>query len=109
MPASLAGKSIPVSGPAPMYETAWAVDVVAAAAPPMPELGPTPVLQVFGGIIALLVFALGALFWLRGERSKSEAPKGEAPTPGQQLVPQDSGAHLYFDGPLKEIFVQLKA
>jgi hypothetical protein len=64
-------------------------------------LGPYPILQFAAAAIVVVVTAVGALAWLKGERwgkASAEAEKFNATQPAVQM---------YFDGPLKAIYETL--
>jgi hypothetical protein len=65
-------------------------------------LGPYPILQFAAAAIVVVVTAIGALAWLKGEKwgkASAEAEKVSASQP--------PAVQLYFDGPLKAIFETL--
>lgn len=90
-----------------MLEPSLVTDALAASELPggLPGLGPYPILQVFGGIISLIVLGVIALLYV-----KSQAPPAKAQSP-DRLPPGGAGegVHLYFDGPLKTISDRLGA
>lgn len=65
-------------------------------------LGPYPILQFAAAAIVVVVTAVGALAWLKGEKwgkASAEADKASGT--------QTPAVQLYFDGPLKAIFETL--
>lgn len=71
---------------------AWAAE---GGPPNLPDLGPYPILQLFGGILTLLMIAGGALLWLKGEASKRHQV---ATAPAETKSP---GAVAVITGPLQ--------
>lgn len=62
----------------------------AAGPPAIPELGQYPILQVFGGILSLIVAGAGAFFYLRGLRDNKDEPPPKPPI------------HFYADGAIAQ-------
>lgn len=89
-----------------MLEPNLVTDAIAASAelPGLHDLGPYPIIQLFGSLVVL-----GGGLWLylkaQGGTSSSKS------TPSTPLPPGGAGegVHLYFDGPLKQISDKLAA
>lgn len=93
-----------------MLEPSLVTDAIAATGevPGLPGLGPYPILQLFGGIISLIVLAGGALLYLKAQNVPAKS------TPSNPMPPGGAGegtalAEVFVQGPFTDIQSKLAA
>jgi hypothetical protein len=89
-----------------MFEPILASEALAAAGDLPAHNGQYPILELFGGIISLIVVGLAAL----GYRNATPPPAAPPASPEQPMPPggASDGVHLYFGGPLQKIFDHIR-
>lgn len=89
-----------------MFDQIPAGEALAAVGDLPAHSGQYPILEVFGGIISLIVVSLAAL----GYRNATPPPAPPAAAAPAEIPPGGAaeGVHLYFGGPLQKIFDQIR-